>query len=197
MIITFSFEIMLFPIATSERIKRMNQSRITAEKEAARDVLCDLYNRRGWSAKAQTMLECQRATGGFLCLLYLDIDNFKQINDGYGHQTGDEILLALTKILHNQVRDKDVLGRIGGDEFVVLGHFFQKKQCDSMIYRIRGKLAKLKIRTSVGDVMTSASVGAVIFLEPEQSISHMLYQGDSAMYQQKQRRPSRASEASG
>ncbi|MEI8641458.1 GGDEF domain-containing protein [Pseudoalteromonas sp. Hal099] len=62
--------------------------------------------------------------GGVLCLMYIDLDDFKQINDSYGHAVGDDALCNVARCLKSSVRSSDAVGRLGGDEFVVLAHFY-------------------------------------------------------------------------
>lgn len=101
---------------------------ITERKEAEealrrmslQDQLTQLYNRRGFFLLAQQALNAARKNPGHCILLYFDLNDFKPINDTYGHQAGDEALKEVAEILGETFRDSDVLGRLGGDEFVAL-----------------------------------------------------------------------------
>jgi diguanylate cyclase len=186
LILSFAVESFMFAIATSERIKRINQNRIVAEEEAVSDELCDVMNRRGWSNNAAKLLKWHTDQGGYLCLLYIDLDRFKQVNDLHGHQVGDEVLKVTAKIIRNGAREADVVGRLGGDEFVALAHFIKKEECETMINRITHRLTNYEVRTSVGEIINNASVGSKIFETPPSNVNEMLKEGDSAMYQEKQ-----------
>ncbi|HEX4932329.1 MAG TPA: PAS domain S-box protein, partial [Gemmatimonadaceae bacterium] len=101
---------------------------ITERKEAEEalrrmslsDPLTGLYNRRGFSMLAQQHLNAARTYPGHAILLYFDLDDFKPINDTYGHAAGDEALKEVAQILQETFRDSDLCGRLGGDEFVAL-----------------------------------------------------------------------------
>lgn len=185
LILSFAIESFLFAIATSERIKRINENRIAAEDEAGKDVLCDVMNRRGWSAKAEQVLKLQADKGGYLCLLFIDLDRFKRVNDLHGHQVGDEVLKVTAKIIANGSRETDVVGRLGGDEFVALAHFMKLDECKMMDNRITQRLTDFAVRTSVGETTVNASVGSQIFEQSPASVSEMLRAADGAMYKQK------------
>ena len=187
LLLSFAVESFLLAIATSERIKRINQNRITAEEEAVSDELCAVFNRRGWGNKAEELLKLHAEKGGYLSLLYIDLDQFKQVNDIFGHQVGDEVLKVTAKIIVNSARESDVVGRLGGDEFVVLSHFLIKNECEIVTNRIMQRLTNFEVRTSVGDKTINASVGSKIFESPPSNVSNMLKEGDNAMYQAKQK----------
>lgn len=90
------------------------------QKLAITDPLCGLNNRRGFAVLAEQRVRLAQRTQSRLGLLYIDVDDFKSINDGYGHNVGDEVLKNLSSILEECVRHSDVVGRMGGDEFVAL-----------------------------------------------------------------------------
>ncbi|KIO36800.1 sensor domain-containing diguanylate cyclase [Shewanella sp. cp20] len=84
------------------------------------DELCHINNRRGFKGLARQRMKLAQRNESRLALLYIDVDDFKGINDGHGHSVGDEVLKLLAGIIKQSVRGSDVVGRIGGDEFVVL-----------------------------------------------------------------------------
>jgi len=88
--------------------------------EATHDALTGLLNRREFDSQLNQALTSARADGRHHALCYINLDNFKKINDIHGHDAGDELLKQTATLLHNKVRDTDVLARLGGDEFVVL-----------------------------------------------------------------------------
>lgn len=194
LIISFSIESFILAVATAEQIKFMNQRRIIAEDEAISDPLCDVLNRRGWENKANLLLKDHELQSGYLCLLYIDLNKFKKINDEHGHHIGDEVLQVVAKIIQNKTRDADAAatGRLGGDEFVVLAHFNTRNQCDSIITRMSDRLHDLKVRTSATTLTVSASIGSVIFASPPKSVDDLLKHGDKAMYQAKSNYHSKA-----
>lgn len=185
LIIAFAFESFLLAVAVSERIKRLKKSKLLAEAEANYDLLCDVLSRRGWLKKAESLVEQQRHKGGMLGVLYIDLNKFKQVNDVYGHNVGDKVLQVVAKIIRHQIRDIDALGRIGGDEFVVLGHFSDKSIFHHLHQRVATRLQLIPIHTEEANITVSASVGAVDFMTIPKDISELLRDGDKAMYAEK------------
>lgn len=94
-----------------------------AEALADRDALTDLLNRRAFMRELHRTLASNERYGTPGAVLYLDLDGFKAVNDGYGHAAGDAVLVHVARLLRKEVRETDVVGRIGGDEFgVILNH---------------------------------------------------------------------------
>lgn len=104
------------------RQERARAMRLAAEANllAQTDPLTGLANRRRTFAQLRKCTEAARDSGRVLSLVVFDIDHFKRINDGYGHQTGDDVLMRVANIARTQIREADLLGRIGGEEFVWL-----------------------------------------------------------------------------
>ena len=99
------------------------------------DFLTSAKNRRGFDQELRQIIEMSKRTHRTFCLVFLDIDNFKQVNDRYGHDVGDEILVAITRVIKENLRTNDEIFRIGGEEFAILlqetdlagGEFFGKR----------------------------------------------------------------------
>lgn len=102
-----------------DKIKINNQLQ-TLKYMAEHDGLTNLYNHQTISCIIERQKELSRASKGDLCLAVLDIDNFKKINDQYGHVMGDQVLKSIAKIIKENVREHDFVARYGGDEFVIL-----------------------------------------------------------------------------
>ena len=182
----FSIEAFILAIVVSSRIKILKLEKTKAQIDANTDVLCKVLNRRGWEKNAADLLIFQRHNQGVLGLLYIDINDFKFINDTYGHDCGDKVLQIIAKIIQNQVRSENVVGRIGGDEFVVLGHFDNQKEANLLASRMEARLSDLSIRIEgLENVKVSASVGHVVFDSVPDSISTMLQSADKSMYSTK------------
>ena len=123
-----------------------------------------------------------------MALVYLDLDDFKGINDEYGHEVGDEVLAAVARRLKGAVRGEDVVSRLGGDEFVI-AHVSDLRVPDGdlVVSRIRKVLsAPLRLRTQVFDV--AASIGWVSTDADDVSPDALLARADRAMYRHKQER---------
>lgn len=189
LIFAFSVEAFMFAVAVSSRIKDLKLERTQAQTDANTDVLCNVLNRRGWDNKAGDFLEYHKKNAGVLSILYIDMNDFKYINDTYGHDCGDHVLIIVAKIIQNQLRSKDALGRVGGDEFVVIGHFDYVEEAQHFARRVNERLQSLSLRIDGQDcVETSASVGHVMFEESPTSVAHMLKSADGSMYAAKRER---------
>ncbi len=97
----------------------LNKANSTLESYSYSDALTGLYNRRGVMQEFEKLFETARASHQFVLVAFIDLDGFKQINDRYGHETGDQFLLQVGRRLKHGAREEDVIGRLGGDEFVV------------------------------------------------------------------------------
>lgn len=186
LIFAFAAEAFMLAVAVSARIKNIKQDKLRAESQADTDALCNVLNRRGWNKRANKIIHEQGLKGGYLCLLYIDLDEFKQINDQWGHDVGDRVLKVVADIIRNQLRNHDCIGRLGGDEFVVLGHFQQHNEAENLVSRVSNRLARCHLHIDQQTVVeVSASVGFVVFERPPAGIEDMLNQADKSMYQVK------------
>jgi len=95
---------------------RLHQARLAAETQAVTDALTGLNNRRAMDTRLRRLI----GTGAGFCLMHLDLDYFKSVNDTLGHAAGDHVLQAVAKVLVKQIRENDTAARVGGDEFVLL-----------------------------------------------------------------------------
>src|SRR6201996_6181713 len=106
--------------ALREELQAMGQRLAEAERLADHDVLTPLLNRRAFVREVQRAIALTRRHGTPASVIYFDLDDFKGVNDRYGHAAGDAVLIAVAERLLAHVREADVIGRIGGDEFAVL-----------------------------------------------------------------------------
>jgi diguanylate cyclase (GGDEF)-like protein len=150
------------------------------------DDLTGLNNRRGFLALAQQQIKLARRNKRELVLLFVDMDDFKQINDRHGHQEGDVALQRAAKVLRSTFRDSDIIARLGGDEFVVLAA--DTGTSASIVQRLREELSERNARDGYPYTM-SFSVGAARF-DPEKppTIEDLLQTADAMLYEQKRQR---------
>ena len=118
--------------------------------------------------------------------LYVDLDNFKAINDEYGHRIGDAVLVAVARRLAGITRDADLIARVGGDEFVVLLRITDADEVAAARSRVRRSLAR-PLRIEGQALKLSASVGYALPRRDDSAVG-LLDRADAAMYEQKQRR---------
>lgn len=154
------------------------------------DSLTGLYNRRFFYAQAIKALAITHRYGDELCLLLLDLDSFKSINDDYGHACGDQVLISVADVLKSQMRESDIVARLGGEEFVVL---FKKTDCtNGLVFaeRIRKAINSLQWTFNQQEVSISTSIGMYCIdqndvREQGLSIDDFIHYADLAMYQAK------------
>ncbi|MBK6305429.1 MAG: diguanylate cyclase [Gemmatimonadetes bacterium] len=149
------------------------------------DELTGLYNRRGFLTLAQQQLKLARRGHRELVLLFVDMDDFKEINDTFGHSEGDMALKRASDVLRHTFRDSDIIARLGGDEFVVLATDTGKTGSEIIIQRLRRELLERNDREGY-PYRLSFSVGAARF-DPEAppSIEELMAAADAMLYEQK------------
>lgn len=154
---------------------------------AREDSLTALPNRRWIDEKlSETLAETQR-TGEKFAVIMLDINEFKQINDKYGHSAGDKVLIELAKRLGQTVRESDFAGRLGGDEFVIFArHVETEHLLAQMVERMRHQLNG-KMTLAGDDVDIKVSIGAAVFPTAGDNPDRLLGAADSSMYRDKKR----------
>ena len=163
------------------------------------DTLTRLPNRRLVSDRLTQAMAASKRSGRHGALMFLDLDNFKPINDTHGHEFGDLLLIEAAGRLKRCVREIDTVGRFGGDEFVVLieleaGKPESTARAGAIAEKIRAALSMAYVLTSEheGEAATTiehhctASIGVVLFVNHETSASDLLNRADTAMYQAKE-----------
>ena len=153
---------------------------------ADHDALTGLYNRRRSTDELQREIQRCRQSGGVSVLLYSDLDGFKAVNDKLGHAAGDDLLVHLGKILRDNTRDKDIIGRMGGDEFALLMPGVEPAVAAAVTERLLTAVAAHPIPDNGLGLKVTASIGAVR-LEGSNTpdARELLIKADEAMYQAK------------
>lgn len=146
------------------------------------DSLTGILNKKSCEDAIQKYLELN--TNHFCALLFLDLDDFKNINDCIGHDIGDQVLEGVGKLLFKSFRSTDIVGRIGGDEFMVLIKDFRdsedslKKKCDVLQYEICQAMLNLSVESS-------CSIGAVLFRNQSVDFQTIYKLADTSLYEAK------------
>jgi diguanylate cyclase (GGDEF)-like protein/PAS domain S-box-containing protein len=163
------------------------------EQQAHSDYLTGLANRRHFLEQAESELSRLNRCGAALSLIMFDIDFFKQVNDTHGHDIGDLVLQKIADISRENMRVIDIIGRIGGEEFVVLLPQTDRQQAAEAAERLRIAIAEGEVKLENGlPVRFSASFGVVTLSgdsgahDRPPGIDDLLIRADSAMYQAKQ-----------
>jgi diguanylate cyclase (GGDEF)-like protein/PAS domain S-box-containing protein len=159
--------------------------RMWLEHQALRDPLTQLPNRLLLMDRTRQALSRLERSGGVVALLFIDLDRFKAVNDTFGHDVGDRLLISVSERLAEMMRDSDTVARLGGDEFVVLG---EDIETDEEALALADRVVQtLKEPFQVGGVEVSmpASVGVSITHDGETDPESMLREADVAMYRAK------------
>ncbi|MPY80182.1 MAG: diguanylate cyclase [Actinophytocola sp.] len=162
------------------------------QDDAQTDAKTGLLNMRGWSEAAARAFERAQRAGDNLALLMIDLDYFKWINDTYGHPAGDEVILTVGRRLQKIVRPADLVGRFGGEEFVVLLLDTELSAADRAAERVRTAIAELEIRTTgrrgAATTITdrTTSVGVAVYPDHGSTLDELLHAADAAVYEAKE-----------
>ncbi|MBI5509725.1 MAG: GGDEF domain-containing protein [Deltaproteobacteria bacterium] len=156
------------------------RGRYIREKQLARlDPLTGLANGRAFFERAGVEIERSRRHRRPLMLAYLDLDNFKSINDAFGHETGDAALRLVADTLRTSTRSVDVVARIGGDEFVLLMPETGVEQGHVLIERIRTRIQRA---LAAQRWEATASIGCMVYAEPPADPERLVAQVDELMF---------------
>ncbi len=171
-----------------EKVSELETTNDRLRNLSLTDELTGLNNRRGFMILATGLLKFARRANLPLYFLYIDLDCLKSINDTFGHGTGDAALTRFARILSETFRDSDVIGRMGGDEFVVLTIDVAENDLSSIQDRLQ-KNVDIRNNQSISGYALSFSLGAIqVDLDSSITMEELLSQADAAMYKHKQAR---------
>ncbi|HYE09351.1 MAG TPA: diguanylate cyclase [Patescibacteria group bacterium] len=151
------------------------------------DSLTQIYNRRRLMEEAEKEILKSRRSGRFISALMIDIDHFKMINDKYGHLAGDKVLKVLAKVCKGRIRRTDILGRFGGEEFLILLPETNKENAFKVASTIRESIANTKIVFKEETIRITISIGieTAIIVEENSSVDKLINNADMALYKAK------------
>lgn len=174
-------------IAVFNDISGIKESQKQLEYLEWRDPLTDLPNRRMLCNHLAQAIELCRRKNRFLAILCLDLDHFKDINDSFGHVTGDALLRLTANRLRERMRASDLVARLGGDEFIVLLTDLESTEHLPLIAEDIIELLQQPIKLDTGlELQSGVSIGISIFPDHGQSAMELLQQADTALFQAKQ-----------
>ncbi len=153
---------------------------------AITDPLTNIYNRRGFFQIGDGEVERARRFSHPLSVLMFDLDHFKQINDSFGHPFGDKILVALIETCRRYIRALDILGRYGGEEFVVLLPETDLPTALQIAERIRHAVEQTPMHIEDKVIFMTISIGVATFDDKSLTLTDLLVQADQALYRAKQ-----------
>lgn len=150
-------------------------------KQTIIDELTSIYNRRGFMVVAEQLAALAKRNNSYTGMLLIDIDNFKQINEALGHQTGDRILKKIANIIKDSIRASDLVGRYGGEEFVVFLPEVRDRRAGLVAEKIR--LAVKETRIEKTDITVSiGAIDSTIKDDPGKVIWDMVKHAESYLY---------------
>ncbi len=151
-----------------------------------KDSLTGAYNRRYFDAHVEQLISSTKNSSQKLSLLMIDIDHFKNVNDTYGHQAGDEVLKAITSTLMNNIREVDLFARYGGEEFCILYSGVTGEMAVELASRLKNQVEKLEttLPESKGTIVKTISIGVAEHQEGE-TLQSLIERADKALYSAK------------
>ncbi len=173
-------------IGFSTDVTELYQLKEEFKKLATVDPLTDLYNRRYFTEQAEKEFQRAKRYSLSMTLISIDIDHFKSINDQYGHPAGDQVLIAVAKLLQKNLRQTDILARIGGEEFSILLPETPAEAAMIFAERVRLDQSELIITGDwQGEITLSVSIGVSSFLSSDEAFDALFSRADKALYQAK------------
>ncbi len=168
-----------------DQLQEIKTLQATLEQQAIRDPLTGLLNRRFFEEAIQKEVAHARRKKQAITILILDIDEFKRVNDTYGHAAGDAVLEALGSTLNQQTRVEDFAVRLGGEEFLILMTEMRLDQGMKRAEEIRSLIEDLKIEFEGALIQVTVSIGAAEYPSSSTSMRDVMRKADQAMYRAK------------
>jgi len=178
-ILLVSFLVMMW---FNNRLHKQELSLNNLSWQATHDPLTKFLNRRGFEVEMKRFFKIVQASDMHHTTLIIDIDNFKGINDKYGHMAGDELLKQLGIVLPELIQPEDIIARLGGDEFAVLLHGKDEKSGREIAELIRQKISGITIETDGKYFHSSVSIGMAVMSRRSTNTSEVLNAADIACY---------------
>lgn len=172
-----------FYFLTNARLEmELSQTHDEVTQRANTDYLTQLYNRQYFMEHGIVEFERSKREGQPFSILFIDIDNLKNINDQFGHQAGDKAVKHVAQILQNEVRIYDLAARFGGDEFVMLLCNIDKPQAIQVAERIRSMAEQVPISAGQQTIYIHLSLGVADANPQDVQLDHVLQRADTALY---------------
>lgn len=149
----------LVALGVADRLRQQRAQLTEAERRAQTDPLTGVLNRRSFIERVDAACARARTRGLPIALLFIDLDHFKQINDSYGHAAGDACLSAIIDPIQAELRQSDVIGRYGGEEFVVMLSSADMAAAQPIAERIRHRVAEVRVEGFGAPIRLTCSIG--------------------------------------
>lgn len=172
-------------MAFTRLLDRQQSALVVASHHALTDPLTGLFNRRMFQDWAATEWSRAQSQGTSLCLLLLDVDRFKQINDTFGHSAGDEVLVGIAGCLRSAVRNEDLIARMGGEEFAVIMPNLSLADAPRFAERLRAEVEAHRFAADSNSLHVTISIGLAEVQAGRRPIETALSAADTALYRAK------------
>lgn len=157
------------------------------EHQAYHDSLTGLPNRALLLDRTEQAIAHAKRNGSLLAVLFLDLDNFKQVNDSLGHSVGDEVLVTVSRMLKKAIREMDTIARLGGDEFTILLSDFDKAEEISEIMAKLFEVLRSPLQIKGSEFFVTTSIGVSVYPDNGDTPEILLRNADTAMYRAKEK----------
>ncbi|MBF0398916.1 MAG: GGDEF domain-containing protein [Desulfobacterales bacterium] len=182
-IVIIAIFIIITGIAIFMRVKFLQNE---LNRRATVDYLTGVFSRRHFMELAQHELAITKRYGNYASLTVADLDMFKSINDTYGHQVGDIVLKKFCEVCRQTLRDCDIIGRLGGEEFGILLPNTEIQEAEKAIERVKEAIVKTEVNFGqFPPIHFTASFGVAVYSNSDDSIDTLLKRADNALYKSK------------
>ncbi len=171
-------------LRVSRMASKLKQTNEELRQMALHDPLTNLANRTLFEDKLNDYIQRAKQNASSFSLLYMDLDGFKMVNDAYGHDIGDKLLVEVAKRLNAAVNPSDILARVGGDEFVLLSHASSEADASRLAETLVAAIEP-EFTVETYELRVSLSIGIAMFPAHGIEAREMLFNADSAMYHTK------------
>lgn len=167
---------------------RLKQELDKAAHLADRDTLCPIFNRRAFERELAREISLSERYGTPLCMIFIDLDRFKQINDRFGHATGDTVIQHVAQTLVENLRQSDIVGRLGGDEFGIALTHAEISVAETKAARLESLIGSLIVRDAENEAAESVHLGAscgVVEWRRGRDAARLIAEADETMFRRK------------
>ncbi|KXS51748.1 MAG: diguanylate cyclase (GGDEF domain) [Marinobacter sp. T13-3] len=176
---------LLLMLALADLVRKNEEARLIAERTARIDLLTGLNNRRGFLPVAESLWNLVSRQHRPICVVMADIDHFKDINDQYGHATGDKVLKAIASELDRSSRESDILARWGGEEFMLLLPETDEAEAFQVVERFRRNVEQLVVKDRGNEIRCTISAGIAGRDATHITLNQVIIRADERLYQAK------------
>ena len=169
------------------RLQQAKADREKLERLATFDSLTGLYNRRAVLGRLDELINLANRYKEDFSLSMLDIDHFKKVNDHYGHLTGDEVLEEIAVLIRRNIRETDIVGRYGGEEFIIILPKTNLASAWVVAERLRSIIEKTEMKDSVGNVFAITVSQGLAGWERDEDAASLISRADEALYKAKEK----------